>query len=835
MPKEENRSNSRRAIRERAKRRKELIRDEKLEEGSATEKNLWMSWGKQFFLSLAFAIALIFICFVGQDPPSLRTLGEVVPENVYSDRAFQYLSDVRRAEAEEWIRSSTPREFAQNFAGQENFLKALIRLEEGLLTIETLPEETKGQAFLSLIGEIEKNFNITLTLEELTWLRKWRSFPNGKDLFSQIKKLLSKLHLRGVVKFPSNDQKFVSESNATREIEVSMISFVSDLVILSDLENGLRFLLEPEEVEGVYPYLSKSISEIKLSLEEGGAFPEGGLLLDDLIESADENASFEAREFRDELVEIFSEFAIKGLYLRTIDREATTASQERAIAQMEPPVVAVKEGELILKMGSKVSALDLEKYSKFLNLTTKDRNLLPKRIFITLGTFLFSILYISLMIPSFWQDLSRASIVSFSILANLGLSRFILELGGTDLFGGNAILVGLLPNLLPVALASMIVMITVGPRMATITALMTSIFHASMQNAGIDAFSTGFSSALVGAYFCRDVRLRGRALKAGTLAGLTAAIMALGIGIASGSGAFSVINHAGVALIVGVFTGALVLGAMPLFENGFKVATDATLFELTDFNHPLLRRMQVEAPGTYHHSLMVANLSENAAIAVGANPILCRAASLFHDIGKMSQPQYFSENQGEFDNPHDRKNPAMSALIIKSHVKEGIDLARENGLPKVLRDVIRQHHGTTLVKFFFYQAKEKFKQEKFSLNENEIGDPDESTYRYDGPRPRFKESAIIFFADSVEAAARSLPKVTQHSIEELLDSIFNDRLEDGQLDECPLTLQEITKIKRSFLKTTLNMLHSRIEYPSEEKSNGKRVDTHSPFNAGKEN
>ena len=169
-------------------------------------------------------------------------------------------------------------------------------------------------------------------------------------------------------------------------------------------------------------------------------------MLDDLIESADENASFEAREFRDDLVRIFSDFAIKGLYLRTIDREATTASQERAIAQMEPPVVAVKEGELILKMGSKVSALDLEKYSKFLNLTTEDRNLLPKRIFITLGTFLFSILYISLITPSFWQDLSRASIVSFSILANLGLSRFILELGGTDLFGGNAILVGLLPT-----------------------------------------------------------------------------------------------------------------------------------------------------------------------------------------------------------------------------------------------------------------------------------------------------------------------------------------------------------------------------------------------------
>ena len=149
---------------------------------------------------------------------------------------------------------------------------------------------------------------------------------------------------------------------------------------------------------------------------------------------------------------------------------------------------------------------------------------------------------------------------------------------------------------------------------------------------------------------------------------------------------------------------------MPLIENAFKVATDATLFELTDYNHPLLRRMQVEAPGTYHHSLMVANLAEDAALEVKANPTLCRACALFHDIGKMVQPNYFTENQGDFANPHNRQNPAMSALIIKSHVKEGLEIAREHRLPKVIRDVIRQHHGTTLVKYFYFQAKQKSKQ-----------------------------------------------------------------------------------------------------------------------------
>ena len=833
MAKEENKGARRMSNRERAKRRKELVRDE-IQDGNLNGQNtIGLKWSKQVFLTIFFATALIFICFVGQDPPSLRTLGEVAPENVYSDRDFKYISDVRRIEAEEWIRSSTPREFAQNFAGEEAFSKAIIRLQDGLLNIDSLSVDSKEQALLSLVNEMEANFKLVVSNEELKWIGKWQNFSEGRDLFSLIMQKLRMLHLRGVVKYPSTDQKFISEANATRVIESAMLSLSSDLVILSSVDEGLRFLLSPDEIKTEYPFLARNLDDIKTSLEDGGPFPQGGLLLHDLIESADENASFEAQKFRNDLAAKFSKFAQKGLHLRTIDREATTASQERAIAQMEPSLVSVEEGDIILKMGSKVTEADLEKYSKYLNLTLEDRNLLPKRIFITIGTFLFSIIYITLIMPDFWKDTARSGIVSVSILANLGLSRFILELGGTELFGENAFLVGLLPSLLPLAFASMIVMTTVGPRMATLTALMTSIFHATMQNAGIDTFAIGFSSALMGAFFCREVRLRGSALKAGALAGLTAAVMSIGIGLASGSGAFTSINQAGVSLFVGVFTGALVLGAMPLIENVFKVATDATLFELTDFNHPLLRKMQVEAPGTYHHSLMVANLSENAAIAVGANPILCRAASLFHDIGKMTQPNYFTENQGDFDNPHDQKNPSMSALIIKSHVKEGIDMAREHKLPKILRDVIRQHHGTTLVKYFYHQAQEKMKQETLGLGDMESDKPDESTYRYDGPRPRFKESAIIFFADSVEAAARSLPKVTQHSVEELLENIFSDRLEDGQLDECPLTLEEVSKIKRSFVKTTLNMLHTRVEYPTEEKNNGNRRDTFTPFNERK--
>ncbi len=781
----------------------------------------WARTGKNLFQTIFFGVTIVLICFVGQEPPGLRTLGEVAPENVYSDRTFSYLSEVRRKEAEEWIRSSTPREFTRDFVGEENFAKAMVRLREGMLAVVEMPEESQMLALQSLMDELKIKFQVILTDQEARTLLNTVTM-DGEDFFSQGNKLLSQLHLTGVVKFPSLDQKFLAESNATAKIKAQMIDFSNRLVLFDRDKNLSTF----DDLSVHYPVLADFLVNLSTNEEGGGkeSFESKSLLqLKDIIENADENQSFAAQELRNDFASDLGEFLIKGLRLRSIDRTATTSAQERAISDMEPTVISVQEGDIILRRGEKVTASDLEKYQEYLDLALEDSVLLPKRIFVTIVTLLFGIVYIRLVLPTFWADGPRSSIVATAILSNLAFSRFVMELGETELFGSSPILIGLLPYLLPIAFAPMIVMITVGPRMATLTAMMTCVFHAAMQEIGIEMLVGSLCTALVGVYFCREVRLRGSVLKAGTMAGVTGVIVALGIGFASGSGWVVPLNHALASFVVSVFTGALVLGAMPLIENAFKVATDATLFELTDYNHPLLRRMQVEAPGTYHHSLMVANLAEDAALEVKANPTLCRACALFHDIGKMVQPNYFTENQGDFGNPHNRQNPAMSALIIKSHVKEGLEIAREHRLPKVIRDVIRQHHGTTLVKYFYFQAKQKSKQANLPYGDSDLQEPDESTYRYDGPRPRFKESAIIFFADSVEAAARSLSKVTHHSVEELLDSIFQDRLEDGQLDECPLTLEEVATIKRSFLKTTLNMLHSRIEYPDEDK------DSRNPF------
>ncbi len=781
----------------------------------------WTKWGKHLLQTILFGVTIVLICFVGQEPPGLRTLGEVAPENVYSDRAFSYLSEVRKKEAEEWIRSSTPREFTRDFVGEENFAKAMVRLREGMLAVLEMPAESKELALQSLTEELKVKFQVVLSEKEARTIFN-ASMMRGEAFFNSGNKLLSQLHLTGVVKFPSVDQKFLSESNATARIQSEMIDFANKLIVFDKGNKKSPAISLFDE----YPLLSAYLSNIETNNSSGlleGFSDSQYLQLREIIELGDENASFVAQELRNDIAADLGGFLTKGLRLRSIDRKATTAAQDRAILEMEPTVISVQEGEIILRRGDRVTATDLEKYQEFLDLALEDSVLLPKRIFVTIVTLLFGLVYVSLVLPRFWTDGPRSGIVAMSIIVNLGLSRFIMELGETELFGANPILIGLLPYLLPIAFAPMIVMITVGPRMATLTAIMTCVFHAAMQEIGIEMLVGLLCTALVGVYFCREVRLRGSVLKAGTMAGITGGLVALGVGFASGSGWVVPLNHAIASFVVCVFTGALVLGAMPLIEKTFNVATDATLFELTDYNHPLLRRMQVDAPGTYHHSLMVANLAEDAALEVKANPTLCRACALFHDIGKLIQPNYFTENQGDFGNPHNRQKPAMSALIIKSNVKEGLEIARDHRLPKVIRDVIRQHHGTTLVKYFYFQAKQKSKQANLPYGESEIQEPDESTYRYDGPRPRFKESAIIFFADSVEAAARSLPKVTHHSVEELLDSIFQDRLEDGQLDECPLTLEEVATIKKSFLKTTLNMLHSRIEYPDEDK------DSRNPF------
>jgi putative nucleotidyltransferase with HDIG domain len=254
-----------------------------------------------------------------------------------------------------------------------------------------------------------------------------------------------------------------------------------------------------------------------------------------------------------------------------------------------------------------------------------------------------------------------------------------------------------------------------------------------------------------------------------------------------------------------LLTAFLVIGFLPLLETGFKIMTNATLMEYVDPNNDLLRRLTIEAPGTYQHSVVVGNLAEAAALAIGANGLFCRVATLYHDVGKMATSQYFTENQLGEVNIHQLLTPQESAQVIMAHVAEGVALAREAGLPEPIIDIIKEHHGTTLVYYFYRKQLELVGGDKSQINERE--------FRYSGPKPRSKESGIIMIADSFEAASRSLDKVNEETLMELIDRIVNEKVGDGQFDQCLLTFEELSIIKRTLVKTLLAAGHSRIKYP----------------------
>ena len=379
----------------------------------------------------------------------------------------------------------------------------------------------------------------------------------------------------------------------------------------------------------------------------------------------------------------------------------------------------------------------------------------------------------------------------------------------------------------PYIYAPVVLSLMVGRRHGTFAVVYASLFG-GMTVPKDDAFLFVIFSMICGfvaLYLTNRVRRRSRLVGAGVYSGVACVLLAFTLGQIQWPGFAApveqwemVAKQAISAILVGTLTAVLVSGLLPLFEATFRITTDVSWIEMADLNHPLLKQMTIEAPGTYHHSLVVATLAETAAEAIDASPVMCRVCSYFHDIGKMKKPAYFVENIGDGQNPHDELTPSMSALIVMAHVKDGVDLAIKHKLNPYIVAVIREHHGTSLIKYFYHRAL-KLRDEmqaavdEGKAHEEDIPEVNEESFRYAGPRPRTRESAIISLADSVESASRSLQKPTPKKIDELIDNIFRDRLNDGQLDNAALTLADLAKIKRSFAATLRSMMHTRIEYP----------------------
>ena len=311
-------------------------------------------------------------------------------------------------------------------------------------------------------------------------------------------------------------------------------------------------------------------------------------------------------------------------------------------------------------------------------------------------------------------------------------------------------------------------------------------------------------------YTVRDMKNRTQIFRSLGFIFLGYALSVIALGLERFESVAVVSEQLAYCLINAVISPVLTYGLLIFLEKSFRVTTDLTLMELVHFNHPLLRKLAEQAPGTYHHSMTLASLAETAAAAVGANEILCRVGAYFHDIGKVVKPTYFVENQKGSRNRHDKLAPRMSSLIIAAHVKDGIALAREHGLPEEVIDFIPMHHGTARMDYFYTKAMDLARNDP---DETKIDEIKEQDYRYPGPRPQTKETGIMMLADAVEASVRTIEDPTPQRLEQTIEELMRKRFEEGELDECPLTVKDLTKIRSAFLGVLIGIYHTRVKYP----------------------
>lgn len=365
-------------------------------------------------------------------------------------------------------------------------------------------------------------------------------------------------------------------------------------------------------------------------------------------------------------------------------------------------------------------------------------------------------------------------------------------------------------TLLPVGTAAAVVAIAYNRQFALGVATVLALLVVQLLSADAAFLTVLLASTAVVIFMLDDIRRRQKLIEVGLAAALVASALtmafdlseaflrgqSIGVELASGSW---------ISAAAGLLIGFSVLGLLPLVERFFGTATSMTLLEWSDTSKPLLQRLAVEVPGTFNHSLQIGNMSDAAAEAIGANGLLCRVGALYHDIGKLTKPQYFIENQQDQFNRHDSLSPAMSLLIILGHVKDGVEMAKEYALPRVLHQFVAEHHGTTVIEYFYRAAQQQ------SDDGSRI---DDTQFRYPGPRPRTKESAIVMLSDSLEGVVRALPDPTTARIRHVVREMTNRRLMDGQFDDCNLTLRELSQVEVSLTKSILGQYHGRIAYPS---------------------
>ncbi|SJZ96293.1 HD family phosphohydrolase [Selenihalanaerobacter shriftii] len=639
-------------------------------------------------------------------------------------------------------------------------------------TIEYIDEDRTEELKLKAAESVPKVYE-----EDVTVLKEVRKELN--DFFTIIKKYSNIVEV---------DAKKIDKSLSLTE----KISEIQGKTAINVTDNSIRYLLKANAE--TLNYVENKTENILTRYLSRGIKSDAMKQVKEQIEREVQSLSANNR-YRHVIDELIQNLIRPNLIL---DKEATTKRREEAKEAVKPVKKTIHQGQVIIRYGKVVVQEDI-KVLKELGLRHKQVDFIA-----ILGLALIVFIFVSVFV--IYVSQYKAKIVDDEgVVALLGILPILMLL-----FAKIMTFLELIDNpayLVPVAGLSMLLAILVDYNLSIMATMALSFLVTLVTGAGVAGAAVALVGGLVGIYSVSKVTQRNDLVRAGFYVSGASVLTILAFELSAPPVEFlELLKSISLGIINGIIVGVVTNGFLPYLENTFGITSPVKLLELSNPNNqPLLKKLMVEAPSTYQHSTVVGNLAEAAADAVDADALLVRVGAYYHDIGKIKRPYFFTENQFSKENPHDKLSPNLSTLIITSHVKDGVELAKKYGLPNKIIDIIRQHHAKSLVSFFYQEA----------LHDDKYENVNEEEFRYPGPKPQTKESAIIMLADITEAATRS--KVEVHSnpgkLEVVVRELIRNKLDEGQLDESDLTLKDLDKIGTAFVNVLTGRFHNRVEYP----------------------
>ncbi len=609
---------------------------------------------------------------------------------------------------------------------------------------------------------------------------KKTAVQNIQGLFDVVKKI-NKEVVPSVVGGESTSPERLQEEKLKRLKEQSPIGNLS-------VENyNIILTMNDNQLEDLNKFLIDTINKLFDNTIIYENKPQDVVLAQGVITTAFNNSSY-SKAIKD-LGAAIGYTQVKPNYF--IDHEKTEQLRQDVIKNVTP--VIIKKDQIIVNEGEPVVEAQIELLRNLGLLKEKSLSLGLHfaLIVMVVGIIGMQWLYLKQKCNQVYNNYNKLVVVNVLTLLTVILTRVIGVIS---------------PYIIPFACAPMLLSILLDDKISVMISALNVIFISFLMKFSVDITLIAILNAITVPIVIKRVQQRNDIIYSSLYISVVNILFSTTIGYFLSTNMLEIAKKSLTVGLSAFISGILAIGILPFLENIFDLVTNIKLLELSNPNHPLMKRLLLEAPGTYHHSVLVANLSEVAAESIGANPIFARVSAYYHDVGKLERPYYFKENQVGIDNPHNNLAPSLSSIIILSHVDDGVKLAKKYGLPSSIVDVVGQHHGDSLVKYFYITMKN---------NSENPDDVKEEDYRYKGPAPMTKEAAIVMLADSVEAAVRSIQAPTREKIETMVDNIIKGRLEENQLSNSELTFKDMKNIREAFLKVLSGIYHERIEYPKD--------------------